>query len=104
MPTLILTLTPVTSLTRLTKSNVILEVALPVIITRFLHNLENLITIIILRDGINHVNPELHTAVGVVGAGVRDPADTVVTVSQQLDPETVMLVSELVKPDIHKSQ
>ena len=98
MPTLILTLTPVTSLTRLTKSNVILEVALPVIITRFLHNLENLITIIILRDGINHVNPELHTAVGVVRPVVRDPAHAVVTVPQQLDPQTVVLVSQLVKP------
>ena len=81
MPTLILTLTPVTSLTRLTKSNVILEVALPVIITRFLHNLENLITIIILRDGINHVYAQLHTAVGVIRPGVRNPTDTVVAVS-----------------------
>ena len=98
MPTLILTLTPVTSLTRLTKSNVILEVALPVIITRFLHNLENLITIIILRDGVNHVNPELHTAVRVVWPGLRDPADAVVAVPQQLDPQTVMLVGEFVKP------
>ena len=58
----------------------------------------------ILRDGINHIYPELHTAVSVVGPGVRDPADTVVAVAQELDTETVVLVSELVKPDIHKSQ
>ena len=54
---------------------------------------------VILRDGIDHVYPELHAAVCVVGPGVRDAADAVVAVAQQLDTETVVLVSELVKPD-----
>ena len=54
---------------------------------------------VILRDGIDHVYPELHAAVCVVRSGVRDAADAVVAVAQQLDTETVVLVSELVKPD-----
>ena len=57
----------------------------------------------ILRDGINHVYAQLHTAVGVVRAGVRNPTDTVVTVAQQLDPQTVVLVSQLVKPVLGSS-
>ena len=52
----------------------------------------------ILRDGINHINPQLHTAVGVIRTGIRNSTDTVVAVSQQLDPQTVVLVSQLVKP------
>ena len=52
----------------------------------------------ILRDGINHINPQLHTAVGVIRTGIRNPTDTVVAVSQQLDPQTVVLVGQLVKP------
>ena len=50
------------------------------------------------RDGINHVYAELYTAVGVVGAGVRDPAHAVVAVPQQLDPQAVVLVRQLVEP------
>ena len=52
----------------------------------------------ILRDGINHVYAQLHTAVGVIRSSIRNPTDTVVTVTQQLDPQTVVLVSQLVKP------
>ena len=52
----------------------------------------------ILRDGINHVYAELHTAVGVIWPGVRNPTDAVIAVAQQLDPQTVVLVSQLVKP------
>ena len=56
------------------------------------------ITFRILRDGVNHVNPQLHAAVRVVGPGLRHPADAVVAVAQQLYPQTVMLVGEFVKP------
>merc|ERR1719450_624402 len=49
-------------------------------------------------DSINHINPQLHTAVSVVRPSVRDSTHTVVTVPQQLDTETVVLVSQLVKP------
>ena len=52
----------------------------------------------ILRNGVNHIYAQLHTAVGVVRAGVRNPTDTVVTVAKQFNPQTVVLVGQLVKP------
>ena len=56
----------------------------------------------ILRDGINHIYAQLHTAVGVIWPSVRNPTDTVVAVSQQFDPQTVVLVGQLVKPGSHR--
>lgn len=47
-----------------------------------------------LRDGLYHVQPHLHTAVGVVGPRLRQPRHTVVAVSQDLDPQTVVLLSQ----------
>ena len=51
---------------------------------------------LILRDCVNHVNPELHAAVGVVWTGLGHAADAVVAVTQQLDPQTVMFIGEFV--------
>lgn len=46
-----------------------------------------------LRDGLYHVHPHLHAAVGVVGSRLWQPRHTVVAVSQDLDPQTVVLLS-----------
>ena len=54
--------------------------------------------VVILRDGVNHVNAQLHAAVGMVGPGLWDPAHAVVAVTQQLDTQTVMLIGKFVKP------
>ena len=56
--------------------------------------------VVILRDGVNHVDAQLHAAVGMVGSGLGDPADAVVAVTQQLDPETVVLIGKFVKPGV----
>lgn len=45
-----------------------------------------------LRDGLNHVNAHLHAAVGVVSPGLGQPRHTVVTIAQNFDPETVILL------------
>lgn len=46
-----------------------------------------------LRDSLYHVQPHLHTAVGVVGPRLRQTRHAVVAVSQNLDPQTVVLLS-----------
>ena len=55
--------------------------------------------IVDVRDGIDHVNPELDTAVSVVRSGLWDTADTIVTVAQQLDTETMVLIGQFVEPE-----
>jgi hypothetical protein len=45
-----------------------------------------------LRDGINHVQPHLHAAVGMVSLGLGEARHTVVAVSQDLDPTAVVLL------------
>ena len=50
------------------------------------------------RDSVDHVNPQLNTAVSMVRPGIRDPANTVVAVAEQFDSQTVVLIGELVKP------
>lgn len=47
-----------------------------------------------LRDSLYHVQPHLHTAVGVVGPRLRQTRHAVVAVSQNLDPQTVVLLSQ----------
>ena len=56
-----------------------------------------------LRDCVNHVHAEFYAAVCVVRPGVRDPADAVVAVAQQLDAQAVVLVRQLVKPETDSS-
>ena len=56
--------------------------------------------VVILRDCVNHVNAQLHAAVGVVRPGLRDPAYAVVAVAQQLDTQTVVLIGKFVKPGV----
>ena len=56
--------------------------------------------VVILRDGVNHVNAQLHAAVGMVGPWLRDPAYAVVAVAQQLDTQTVVLIGKFVKPGV----
>lgn len=46
-----------------------------------------------LRDGVNHVQAHLHTAVGMVCLGLGQARHTVITVSQDLDPSAVVLLS-----------
>ena len=43
-------------------------------------------------DGIHHVQPHLHGAVGVVISWLRQSRHTVVAISQDLDAETVVLL------------
>lgn len=45
-------------------------------------------------DGFDHAETHLHAAVGVVLPGLREAWHTVVTVSQDLDPQAVVLLHE----------
>ena len=47
------------------------------------------------RDGLDHIQPHLDGAVGVVGARLGQPAHTVVTVAQDLNPQTVVLLRDI---------
>lgn len=44
------------------------------------------------RDGLDHVNAHLHTAVSVVPARLRQPRHAVVAVPQDLDAQAVVLL------------
>lgn len=44
------------------------------------------------RDGIDHVKPHLHTAVGVISLGLGEARHTVVAVSKDLDSATVVFL------------
>ena len=44
------------------------------------------------RYGVNHVETHLYTAVGVVSLGLGQSRHTVVTIPQDLDPATVVLL------------
>lgn len=44
------------------------------------------------RYGINHVQSHLHAAVGVVSAGLGQSGHTIITVAQDLDPQTVVVL------------
>lgn len=44
------------------------------------------------RNSVNHVQPHLHTAVGVVCLGLGQSRHTVVTVSKNFDPPAVILL------------
>lgn len=44
------------------------------------------------RDGVDHVQAHLHTAVGVVGLGLGEAGHTVVAVAQDLDAPAVVLL------------
>jgi len=44
------------------------------------------------RDGLDHVDAHLHAAVGVVGPGFGQPGHAIVTITQNFDPETVVLL------------
>ena len=46
-----------------------------------------------LRDGVNHVQAHLHTAVGMVSFWLGQAADTVVAIPQNLNPPAVVLLS-----------
>ena len=47
------------------------------------------------RDSIDHVQTHLYSVTGVVPAGLRQPGDTVVTVAQDLDTETLVVLAIL---------
>ena len=51
-----------------------------------------------LRNSINHVDAQLYAAVSMIRPGVRNSTYTVVAVTEQLDPQTVVLICQLVKP------
>ena len=53
-----------------------------------------------LRDGFDHVEPHLHTAVGVVCSRLWESAHAVVTVTQDLDSQAVVLLCYLIKPEL----
>lgn len=53
----------------------------------------------LLRDGINHVNPELYTAMCMVRSRLRDSTDTIVAVTKKFDPETMVLIGQFVEPE-----
>lgn len=57
----------------------------------------NHIATLYLRYGINHVQTHLHTALGVVWAGLGEAAHAVVTVPQDLDPQAVVVSGQAVK-------
>ena len=44
------------------------------------------------RDSIDHVQPHLYSVTSVVPAGLRQAGDTVVTVAQDLDTETLVVL------------
>ena len=44
------------------------------------------------RDSIDHVQPHLYSVTSVVPTGLRQPGDTVVTVAQDLDTETLVVL------------
>ena len=46
------------------------------------------------RDSIDHVQTHLYGVTGVVPAGLRQTGDTVVTVAQDLDTETLVVLRE----------
>ena len=46
------------------------------------------------RDGIDHVQPHLYSVTSVVPAGLGQPGDTVVTVAQDLDTETLVVLTQ----------
>ena len=45
-------------------------------------------------DGLDHVESQLHAALGVIGPGDGEAGNAVVTVTQELDAETVVLLKE----------
>ena len=46
------------------------------------------------RDSIYHVQPHLYSVTSVVPTGLRQAGDTVVTVAQDLDTETLVVLGE----------
>ena len=46
------------------------------------------------RDSIDHVQTHLYSIPSVVPAGLRQAGDTVVTVAQDLDTETLVVLRE----------
>lgn len=46
------------------------------------------------RDGVNHVQAHLHTAVGMVGLGLRQARHTVVAIAQDLYATAVVLLGD----------
>ena len=51
-----------------------------------------------LRNGVYHIQPHLHTTLSMVWPGFWKPGHTIVAVSQQLDPQTVVFRGQSVKP------
>ena len=47
------------------------------------------------RDSIDHVQPHLYRVTSVVPTGLRQAGDTVVTVAQDLDTETLVVLAQL---------
>lgn len=45
-----------------------------------------------LRDGFNHVNSHLHTAVSMISTGLRQSRDTIVTIPQDLYAQAMVLL------------
>ena len=44
-------------------------------------------------DGVDHVEAHLHGVAGVITAGLRQPGHAVVAVTQNLDPETLVVLN-----------
>ena len=57
-----------------------------------------------LRYGINHVNAELDAAVSMIRSRLRDSTNTIVTISEKLDPQTVVFIGQLVEPIVNNDQ
>ena len=57
-----------------------------------------------LRYCINHVNAELDAAVSMIRSRLRDSTNTIVTISEKLDPQTVVFIGQLVEPIVNNDQ
>ena len=57
-----------------------------------------------LRYRIDHVNAELDAAVSMIRSRLRDSTNTIVAISEKLDPQTVVFIGQLVEPIVNNDQ